>query len=133
MKTELSLDTPGIRARLTTTFRRDDKFQIDVPFEMSERYALDRGTVTATATYSRFRRFDVSSDETFQPPKEAQATVTDHKTGMTLVEVGFGPLHDRQPGGGAGPARRTRRRTTSRSTSRSSSARTKSRSRNGAR
>ena len=90
VKTELSLDTPGIRARLTTTFRRDDKFQIDVPFEMSERYSLDRGTVTATATYGRFRRFDVTSDETFQPPKEAQATVTDHKTGMTLVEVGSG-------------------------------------------
>ena len=90
VKAELSLDTPGIHARLTTTFRRDDKFQIDVPFEMSERYALDRGTVTATATYSRFRRFDVSSDESFQPPKEAQSTVTDHKTGMTLVEVGSG-------------------------------------------
>jgi formylglycine-generating enzyme required for sulfatase activity len=90
VKTELSLDTPGIHARLTTTFRRDEKFQIDVPFEMSERYALDRGTVTAIASYSRFRRFDVTSDETFQPPKEAQASVTDHKTGITLVEVGSG-------------------------------------------
>jgi len=90
VKAELSLDTPGVHARLTTTFRRDDKFQIDVPFEMSERYALDRGTVTATATYSRFRRFDVSSDESFQPPREAQSTVTDHKTGMTLVEIGSG-------------------------------------------
>jgi formylglycine-generating enzyme required for sulfatase activity len=57
---------------------------------MSERYALDRGTVTATASYSRFRRFDVSSDETFQTPKETQATLTDHKTGMTLIEVGSG-------------------------------------------
>jgi formylglycine-generating enzyme required for sulfatase activity len=90
VKTELSLDTPGIHARLTTTFRHDEKFEIDVPFEMGERYALDRGTVTATATYSRFRRFDVTSDETFQTPKDAQATLTDHKTGMTLVEVGSG-------------------------------------------
>jgi formylglycine-generating enzyme required for sulfatase activity len=90
VKAELSLDTPGIHARLTTTFRRDDKFQIDVPFEMMERYSLDRGTVTATASYSRFRRFDVTSDEAFQPPKEAQVTVTDRKTGMTLVEVGSG-------------------------------------------
>jgi formylglycine-generating enzyme required for sulfatase activity len=57
---------------------------------MTERYALDRGTVTATAAYGRFRRFDVTSDESFQPPKEAQVTVTDHKTGMTLVEVGSG-------------------------------------------
>jgi len=90
VKTELQLDTPGIHARLTTTFRRDERFQIDVPFEMIERYALDRGTVTATATYSRFRRFDVKSDETFHPPAETQVTVTDHKTGMTLVEVGSG-------------------------------------------
>jgi len=90
VKAELSLDTPGIHARLTTTFRHDDKFQIDVPFEMTERYGLDRGTVTAIATYSRFRRFDVISDESFQPPKEAQVTVTDHKTGMTLVELGSG-------------------------------------------
>jgi formylglycine-generating enzyme required for sulfatase activity len=90
VKTELQLDTPGIHARLTTTFRRDERFQIDVPFEMIERYALDRGTVTATASYSRFRRFDVRSDETFRPPAEAQVTVTDHKTGMTLVEVGSG-------------------------------------------
>ena len=61
VKAELSLDTPGIHARLTTTFRRDDKFQIDVPFEMTERYGLDRGTVTAIATYSRFRRLDRKS------------------------------------------------------------------------
>jgi formylglycine-generating enzyme required for sulfatase activity len=90
VKTELALDTPGIHARLTTTFRKDEKFQIDVPFEMSERYALDRGTVTAVASYSRFRRFDVSSDEAFQTPKDTQLTLTDHKTGMTLVEVASG-------------------------------------------
>jgi len=90
VKAELALDTPGIRARVTTTFRHDEKFQIDVPFEMIERYQLDRGTVTATATYSRFRRFDVTSDETFQQPKDALATLTDHKTGITLVEVASG-------------------------------------------
>jgi formylglycine-generating enzyme required for sulfatase activity len=90
LKSELTLDTPGIRARLTTSFRRDDKFQIDVPFEMVERYALDRGTVNATATYGHFRRFDVSSDETFHDPASTIVTLTDRKTGMMMVEVGSG-------------------------------------------
>ena len=90
VKTELSLDTPGIRARLITSFRRDEKFQIDVPWEMVERYALDRGTVNATANYSHFRRFDVTSDENFKDPTVALATVTDRKTGMTLVEMPSG-------------------------------------------
>jgi formylglycine-generating enzyme required for sulfatase activity len=90
VKAELSLDTPGIRARLTTSFRRDEKFQIDVPFEMREQYYLDRGTVSATATYSHLRRFDVTSDESFQPPAGVQVTITDPKTGMTFVEVPSG-------------------------------------------
>ena len=87
VKTDLVLDTPGIRAHLTTSFRRDERFQIDVPFEMREQYYLDRGQVTATATYSHFRRFDVSSDESFQTPVATQVTVNDRKTGMTLVEI----------------------------------------------
>ena len=89
MKAELSLDAPGVRARMTTSFRRDEKFQIDVPFEMREHYTLDRGQVSATATYSHFRRFDVTSDETFHDPSAAAPPVltADRKTGMTLVEV----------------------------------------------
>jgi hypothetical protein len=39
-----------------------------VPFEMQEEYKFDSGTrVTAVATYDRFRRFDVSTDETIKP------------------------------------------------------------------
>jgi sulfatase modifying factor 1 len=90
VKVELSLETTGIRARLLTSFRREEKFQIDVPFEMREQYYLDRGTVSATATYSHVRRFDVSSDESFQPPPSTQTTLTDPKTGLTLIEVGSG-------------------------------------------
>lgn len=90
LKTEVALDTPGIRARLTTSYRRDERFQIDVPFEMHEQYYLDRGQVTGTATYTHFRRFDVTSDETFQPPTAAQVILMDRKTGMTLVEIPSG-------------------------------------------
>jgi formylglycine-generating enzyme required for sulfatase activity len=61
-----------------------------VPFEMREQYYLDRGQVTAVATYSHFRRFDVSSDEIFQTPAAAQVTITDPKTGIALVEIPSG-------------------------------------------
>jgi formylglycine-generating enzyme required for sulfatase activity len=84
-KTELNLESAGVRARLTTSYRQDERFQIDVPFEMTERYYLDRSQVTGTATYGRFRRFDVTSDQNFKAPKTA--TVTERRTGMTLVEI----------------------------------------------
>lgn len=65
MKTELLLDQPKLRAKITSSFRFDERFDIAVPFEMREEYQFDSGTrVTAVATYDRFRRFDVSTDET---------------------------------------------------------------------
>jgi formylglycine-generating enzyme required for sulfatase activity len=88
VKAQIDLETAGIRARLTTTFRRDDRFQIDVPFEMQEHYSHDRGTVSGIATYSHFRRFDVNSDESFHNP--TAPTITDRRTGMTLIEISSG-------------------------------------------
>ncbi|HVH26278.1 MAG TPA: hypothetical protein VM818_05950 [Vicinamibacterales bacterium] len=64
LKTEVLLDQPSLRARITSLFRYDERFEIAVPFEMQEEYKFDNGTrVTAIATYERFRRFDVSTDE----------------------------------------------------------------------
>ena len=64
MKTEVLLDQPSLRARIVTSFRFDDRFGIAVPFEMQEEYKFDSGVrVNAVATYGRFRRFDVSTDE----------------------------------------------------------------------
>ena len=64
MKTEVLLEQPTLRARISTSFRFDDRFGIAVPFEMQEEYKFDNGTrVNAVATYDRFRRFDVSTDE----------------------------------------------------------------------
>ena len=88
VKTELNLDSSGIRARLTTSYRHDERFQIDVPFEMREQYYLDRSLVSGTATYGRFRRFDVSADESFHNP--TATTITERRTGMTLVEIPSG-------------------------------------------
>jgi len=88
-KCEIALETPGVRARLVTSFRRDERFQIDVPFEMREQYDLDRGQVTAVASYSRFRRFDVTADEAFHPVASPlpPSTVVDARSGLTLVEI----------------------------------------------
>ena len=51
-------------------FRFDERFDIAVPFEMQEEYKFDNGTrVAAIATYDRFRRFDVSTDEDIRAPE----------------------------------------------------------------
>jgi formylglycine-generating enzyme required for sulfatase activity len=99
-KTELNLESAGVRARITTVYRHDERFQIDVPFEMHERYYLDRSQVSGTATYGRFRKFDVSSDESFHNP--TSPTVSERRTGMTLVEVPSGRFTMGSPGGEAG-------------------------------
>ncbi len=88
VKAELALTTPGIRAHVTTSFRLDDRFQIDVPVEMREHYDLDRGQVNGTASYGRFRRFDVTADEAFHNP--SAQTITDKRTGMVLIEIPSG-------------------------------------------
>ena len=88
VKTELALDTQGVRARLTSSFRVDERFQINVPFEMREQYNLDRSRVTGTATYTRFRKFDVNADESFHNP--AAPIITDQRTGITLTEIPSG-------------------------------------------
>ena len=70
MRTEVLLDQPSLRARITTSFRFDERFGIAVPYEMQEEYKFDNGTkVTAIATYDRFRRFDVSTEDTFNDEK----------------------------------------------------------------
>ena len=70
MKTEVLLDQPTLRARITTSFRFDGRFGIAVPYEMQEEYKFDNGIkVTAVATYDRFRRFDVSTEDTLKDEK----------------------------------------------------------------
>jgi hypothetical protein len=88
VKTEIALATPGVRAHVTTSFHLDERFQIDVPVEMREHYDLDRGQVNGTASYGRFRRFDVNADEAFHGP--TAQTVTDQRTGIVLIEIPSG-------------------------------------------
>ena len=64
LTSELELNDPAVVATLVTTYRTDDRFQIDVPVEMNEQYVFGGTRVLGTATYGRFRRFDVTTDET---------------------------------------------------------------------
>jgi hypothetical protein len=61
-RTELDTFSGAGSARVTTTFQLDRDTGMAVPAEMREEYQLQRGRITATATYGRFRRFAVSTD-----------------------------------------------------------------------
>jgi hypothetical protein len=67
VKTELVNSERGMSATITTTYRFDPSFNLDVPVEMHEEYlflsAGSRTSVTGTATYSNFRRFRVEVNE----------------------------------------------------------------------
>jgi formylglycine-generating enzyme required for sulfatase activity len=85
LKTELQAEQPAIRATVVTMFRVDDRFNIAVPNEMREQYTLATGNkVNTVATYGRFRRFDVTADETIHVPAR---TLSDPVSGMTFVEL----------------------------------------------
>jgi hypothetical protein len=70
IRSEVSVEDPSVGARITTDFRQDERFKIDVPIRMSEVYRLINGrVVTGVATYGRFRRFGVSTDEHIDQPR----------------------------------------------------------------
>ena len=65
VRTELQLEDRLQSARITTDFQGDDRFGIEVPVLMEEQYTVkgNAGKVTARATYTRFREFEVRTDE----------------------------------------------------------------------
>jgi hypothetical protein len=68
LKTEILLEDSTHKTEITTTFRMNDRFKIGLPSEMKEQYALkgNAGKITATATYDRFREFQI---QTLEVPK----------------------------------------------------------------
>jgi len=69
VKTEFIVDEPSVRATVTTSYRSDPVFAVDVPVEMREEYVLPNGSrVRGVATYERFRRFEVQVDENIESP-----------------------------------------------------------------
>ena len=73
VKTELAV---GELDNIVTSFRFDERFQIAVPHDMREEFWTDTESIVGVATYSRFRRFDVSTEEEFQEPRAARASLT---------------------------------------------------------
>lgn len=70
IRTELVIQDRSVSATVTTDFRRDDRFGIDVPVGMKELYRLTGGReVTGVASYGRFRRFGVSTEEKVETPR----------------------------------------------------------------
>jgi hypothetical protein len=68
-KTELHAVDAAVEAHITVTFARDEAAGLVVPVKMEERYRRGRDTseVRGVATYSKFRRFQVSTSEAINP------------------------------------------------------------------
>ena len=65
VKTELQLG--GQAVRITTLFKFDEDLGINVPAVMEDRYLDNIGEFRGKATYGKFRRFEVKTQEAIQP------------------------------------------------------------------
>lgn len=68
LRTELTVDIRGSRAVCVVDFRRDERLGVRVPSKMTEHYTAPKESVSATATYSNFRQFNVSTAEKVGKP-----------------------------------------------------------------
>jgi hypothetical protein len=81
VKAEVKVKQPDIDATITTTFRFDAALNLMVPIEMREEYDMPTNRVTGSATYARFRRFQVTADEDIKvPASDDKAPPTDGAT-----------------------------------------------------
>jgi hypothetical protein len=59
LRSELDLQLQrGLRARISTAYAPDERLGLWVPVEMKELYEVEARTLTGTATYTNFRRFE---------------------------------------------------------------------------
>jgi hypothetical protein len=65
LRSQLDAVDTGVEAHITVTYQKDDALGLFVPARMEERYRRPRDPqeVHGVATYSRFRRFQVSTSE----------------------------------------------------------------------
>jgi hypothetical protein len=64
LRTQLVANDDGQRSSVEVTFHVDPRLKLRVPSEMEEDYLLEDGTtIAAVAKYSRFREFQVTTDE----------------------------------------------------------------------
>jgi hypothetical protein len=69
-RTELHADDTGVETEITVSFERDPALGIWLPRRMDDRFKRrgDTAEVRGVATYTRFRRFQVSTSEELAPP-----------------------------------------------------------------
>ncbi len=67
VKTELEVGPSRVAPEVVTTYRFDEELGINVPAEMRDWYPDGTGEVKGVATYGKFRRFEVRTDEAVQP------------------------------------------------------------------
>ncbi len=63
VKTRVSITDGIFWMETTVTYRRDERLDLWVPAEMTETYRQRQETITCTARYSNFRRFQVTTTE----------------------------------------------------------------------
>jgi hypothetical protein len=66
VKTRLQAGPFRVPPEIVTTFRHDDELGIDVPAKMEDWYPDRQGEVRGVATYGRFRRFKVQTEESLK-------------------------------------------------------------------
>ena len=65
--TELSVDEESVRAQIEVTYGLEPAVGLLMPREMREKYVTRRGTtIEGRATYSKFRRYQVTVDQTIK-------------------------------------------------------------------
>ena len=67
VKTELQLGGQTAPIRITTLFKFDEALGINVPIVMEDWYPDRTGEFRGKASYGRFRRFEVKTEETIHP------------------------------------------------------------------
>lgn len=69
VKTELQLGSTMVPVRISTLYKFDDELGINVPTEMEDLYPnTPSGEFKGKATYGKFRRFEVKTEETIDKP-----------------------------------------------------------------
>ena len=68
VKTRLQAGPFRTPPEIVSTFRHEESLGIDVPAEMTDWYPDRNGEIRGVATYSRFRRFAVKTDEAIAKP-----------------------------------------------------------------
>ena len=67
VKTELQVGQARVPPEIVTLYRFDEELGVNVPAEMRDWYPDGGGEIRGVATYGKFRKFEVRTDEAVVP------------------------------------------------------------------